>query len=60
MIKIYYEDVNSIIGVRKIFEENSLTKSNFISGPKLMIKTFKNKLINLSANNNKKLTDNWE
>lgn len=59
-IKIFYEDKDGIIDIKTIFKENGTNSDYFISGPPIMIKEFKNYLLenNLQESNIK--TDEWE
>ena len=55
-----YQDTAGILDINKIFEENGTTVNYFISGPPIMIKNFKQKLIDSSVPNENVLTDDWE
>ena len=58
--KIVIEDVNGILDINQIFKENGLMNDYFISGPPIMIKTFKNALISKGVLAKQILTDDWE
>jgi NAD(P)H-flavin reductase len=58
--KIYYEDVDGLLNIIDICSENSTASNYFISGPPVMIKTFKYKLITSGVPENQVLTDDWE
>jgi len=55
-----YQDTEGIIDIKKIFEKNGATTNYFISGPPVMIKDFKQKLIDSGVPNENVLTDDWE
>lgn len=59
-VKFFYQDIDGIIDINQIFRENSVDSSYFISGPQMMIKTFKKSLMNLGVTENNILTDDWE
>ena len=59
-VKIFNEDIDGIIDIRSIFAANGPTNNYFISGPPLMIKTFKNELILCGVPKENILTDDWE
>lgn len=59
-MKFYYEDKYGIIDIKQIFSENSVDSNYFISGPPLMIKSFKQKLIDKNVPKENILTDDWE
>jgi ferredoxin-NADP reductase len=58
--KIFYQDIDGIIDIQSIFKENDSTSYYFISGPPIMIKTFKNYLLANGVAVNQILTDDWE
>lgn len=58
--KIFYQDIEGILNIQKIFEENSAESIFFISGPPTMIRTFKNLLIEKGVTTANILTDDWE
>jgi ferredoxin-NADP reductase len=58
--KIYYEDVHGLLNIHQIFAENKTNNDYFISGPPLMIKTFKQALIEMGIPATQILTDDWE
>ena len=59
-ITIFYENKDGIIDIVKIHEQNGNESNYFISGPPVMIKIFKNKLIELGVPRENVLTDDWE
>ncbi len=59
-ITIFYENKDGVIDIVKIHELNSNDSNYFISGPLVMIKIFKNKLIELGVPRENVLTDDWE
>lgn len=59
-IKIFNEDVDGIIDIQSIFNENGTTNNYFVSGPPIMIKSFKQTLIENGVPNENVLTDDWE
>jgi len=58
--KIFYQDIDGILDIQKIFEENSAASNFFISGPPAMIKAFKQALIGKGIPAANILTDDWE
>ncbi len=59
-VNIVYQDVEGILDITKIFAENGKDASYFISGPPVMIKNFKQTLINEGVPEQNVLTDDWE
>lgn len=59
-IKRVYEDMDGMLDIHTIFNENGQNASYFISGPPLMIKTFKNFLLENDVRADNILTDDWE
>ena len=59
-ITIFYENKDGVIDIVKIHEQNGDNSNYFISGPLVMIKIFKNKLIELGVPRENVLTDDWE
>jgi NAD(P)H-flavin reductase len=57
---IFYEDQVGKLDIEIIFKENGMISYYFISGPPLMIKTFKQKLIEKNVPEKQILTDDWE
>ena len=55
-----YEDRDGILNIEKIYKENGKTPSYFISGPPVMIKLFKQRLITFGVPETKIFTDEWE
>jgi ferredoxin-NADP reductase len=60
LLKIFYEDVEGVIDINKIYTENGPDSFYFISGPPLMIKLFKQALIEKGVPLIQVLTDDWE
>jgi ferredoxin-NADP reductase len=60
LLKVYYEDKDGIIDIKTILKENGTNSDYFISGPPIMIKSFKSYLINSGLPEQKVLTDEWE
>jgi propane monooxygenase reductase subunit len=58
--KFYYEDIDGLLDIDKIFSENGINNDYFISGPPVMIKFFKEKLITQGVPGIQILTDDWE
>ena len=59
-ITIFYENKDGVIDIAKIHGQNGNDSSYFISGPPVMIKIFKEKLIELGVPKENVLTDDWE
>ena len=59
-ITIFYENKDGVIDIVKLHEQNGNDSNYFISGPPVMIKIFKNKLIELGVPKENVLTDDWE
>ena len=59
-ITIFYDNKDGVIDIVKIHEQNGNESNYFISGPPIMIKIFKNKLIDLGVPRENVLTDDWE
>jgi len=59
-VKSFYEKSDGLIDISQIFIENGLNSNYFISGPPLMIKLFKNTLIENGVPSGSILTDDWE
>ena len=55
-----YEDKEGMLDIDKIFETSDKNASFYISGPPLMIRTFKQKLIAYGVSISQVLTDDWE
>lgn len=58
--KIFYEDQVGILDIRNIFNENGTNSYYFISGPPIMIKSFKKFLLEKGVLEKNVLTDDWE
>ena len=59
-ITIFYENKDGVIDIVKIHDQNGNDSNYFISGPPVMIKIFKNKLVELGVPRENVLTDDWE
>jgi len=55
-----YEDKEGMLNIDKIYKENGNTPSYFISGPPVMIKLFKQRLLTFGVSEMKIFTDEWE
>jgi len=60
LVKSFYEDIDGQLNIHKIFSENGICCDYFISGPPVMIKSFKQSLIANGVPANQVLTDEWE
>ncbi|MBN2396152.1 MAG: FAD-dependent oxidoreductase [Candidatus Atribacteria bacterium] len=60
LVQYVYQDTVGTLDINKIFEENGPTANYFISGPPIMIKSFKQALIEKKVPNENVLTDDWE
>lgn len=59
-ITLFFENKDGVIDIARIHDENGNDSNYFISGPPVMIKIFKNKLIGLGVPQENVLTDDWE
>lgn len=59
-VKSFYQDTDGNIDIKLILTENSINSYYFISGPPIMIKTFKQALVENGINYDQILTDDWE
>jgi len=59
-VKLYFQDIDVILDINKIFYQNGIDSTYFISGPPAMIKAFKKILIEKGVPANNVLTDDWE
>ena len=59
-VKTFYENIDGIIDIQSIFAANHNKTDYFISGPPMMIKSFKQALIQNGVPTNQILTDDWE
>jgi len=55
-----YEDIDGMLNIEKIYKDNGYIPSYFISGPPVMIKLFKQKLLALGVTEVNIYTDEWE
>lgn len=58
--KIFYENLEGSIDIHKILDENRAECDFFISGPPLMIKTFRDFLLSVGVHDQNIRTDDWE
>jgi NAD(P)H-flavin reductase len=59
-VKYFYENTDGVLDINSIYNENRTNSDYFISGPPLMIKSFKQALIEKGVLAVKVLTDDWE
>lgn len=59
-ITLFFENKDGVIDIARIHDENGNDSNYFISGPPVMIKIFKKKLIGLGVPQENVLTDDWE
>ena len=59
-ISVFYEDLDGILNIKKIFDECGADSTYFISGPPIMLKHFKEYLINNNVIEDRIITDDWE
>ncbi len=59
-VSITYEDTDGLIDIQAISQETGIDSNYFISGPPIMIKTFKQLLIEKGVEAQNILTDDWE
>jgi NAD(P)H-flavin reductase len=59
-LRVYYENIDGLIEINEIFFDNGKLCDYFISGPPVMIRTFKEFLIRNGVLSNQILTDDWE
>ena len=59
-VQYLYEDEVGVIDINKIFNENSIDANFFISGPPLMIRSFRISLSELGVELENILTDDWQ
>lgn len=59
-VKFYIQESDGIIDIEEIFLNNGPSSNYFISGPPMMIKSFKQTLIEKGSPTNHILTDDWE
>jgi len=60
ILHLIYQDTNGMLDINKIFNENGSDSTYFISGPPLMINSFKKTLIDNGVNKQNIKTDDWE
>lgn len=59
-VTIVNQEIDGVLNVEKIYEVSDHKTSFFISGPPVMIKTFKKVLLTSGVPSNQVLTDDWE
>ncbi|OGU29013.1 MAG: hypothetical protein A2057_09615 [Ignavibacteria bacterium GWA2_35_9] len=59
-IKTFYENIDGFLKIEEIFNDYGNLATYFISGPPLMIKSFKNFLLSKELEEKKIRTDEWE
>lgn len=57
---VFYEDIDGLLDINQIFAVNGTEASYFISGPPVMIRSFRQKLSASGVPLNQILTDDWE
>lgn len=57
---ILFDDSAEQLDIKNIFEKHGTTSTYFLSGPPLMIKSFKEALLSFGVNDRDILTDDWE
>lgn len=58
--QIFNQEVDGVLNIDEIYSENGPKSTYFISGPQLMISSFKSSLTKLGLNENLIKTDDWE
>jgi len=59
-VKLYIEKSDGLIDIQSIFNDNGHDSNYYISGPPIMIKSFKKTLIDNGVPAQNVLTDDWE
>lgn len=59
-LRIYYEDIEGLINIGQVFSKHGTDSTYFISGPPVMIKAFRQSLIDSGVPVKQVLTDAWE
>jgi predicted ferric reductase len=59
-INIKYQNVDGVLDIDSISYENGISTTYFISGPQIMIASFKSRLISFGLKENFIKTDEWE
>jgi ferredoxin-NADP reductase len=57
--KIFYQDIDGLLDIQLIFFENGRDSNYFISGPPVMITSFREYLMNSGISAKQVLTDDW-
>ena len=58
-IHFFYEDVDGLLDIERIYEENGKQPCYFISGPPAMISNFKQSLLDKGLPDDRVITDDW-
>jgi len=59
-VKFVYQDIDGNLDINKIFNEHGITSTFFISGPPIMIRTFRKYLLEKQVLDRQIITDDWE
>jgi hypothetical protein len=59
-VKSFFEDSDGLIDIDNIYQETDIESNYFISGPPVMIKSFKKSLVDKGTLAVNVLTDDWE
>lgn len=59
-IQTFYQDKVGVLDIKRIFKDNGIAATYFISGPPIMIKNFRKSLIEFGVHIEQILTDDWE
>jgi len=60
MLHLIYQDIDGILNIKNILKENGIDTTYFISGPPIMISSFKKSLITKGISEQNIKTDDWE
>lgn len=59
-VEVVPQDIDGVLDIDRIFKDNGMIATYFISGPQTMISTFSSRLISLGADQGRIKTDEWE
>ena len=59
-VRSYYENSDGVINIEQIFDENGTAFNYFISGPPMMIKSFRTFLLSANVTRSNIRSDEWE
>jgi len=59
-VEYIYENESGLLNIEKIFSENGISATYFLSGPPVMLKLFKNALLKNAVPESNIITDDWE